>query len=151
MPRQNADDTEAALSRSSPRRKPPPSRSKSAAVVPDIHAPSRPVRPPFRLFGPFSARLHRFQPNGVQGSRSYLRRHGVQSRRAVVLYQNHVTHIKSQSSGDRPRISRGQTPHFRQGRRRKIAPSAKKVKNGGLSPVRPKPRRYWPKCAFRPF
>ena len=40
------------------------SRSQSAAAVPDIDAPSRTVRPPFRLFDPFSARLLRFQPNG---------------------------------------------------------------------------------------
>ena len=40
------------------------SRSKSAAAVPDIDAPSRTVRPPFRLFDPFSARLLRFQPDG---------------------------------------------------------------------------------------
>ena len=33
------------------------SRSQSAAAVPDIDAPSRTVRPPFRLFDPFSARL----------------------------------------------------------------------------------------------
>ena len=38
------------------------SRSKSAAVVPDVNAPSRTVRPPFRLFDPFSAGLCRFQP-----------------------------------------------------------------------------------------
>ncbi len=40
------------------------SRSQSAAAVPDIDAPSRTVRPPFRLFDPFSARLLRFQPDG---------------------------------------------------------------------------------------
>ena len=40
------------------------SRSKSAAVVPDIDAPSRTVHPPFRLFDPFPARLLRFQPDG---------------------------------------------------------------------------------------
>ena len=62
------------------------SRSQSAAAVPDIDAPSRTVRPPFRLFDPFSARLLRFQPNGFQGSRSYLRRHGVQFRRAHISY-----------------------------------------------------------------
>ena len=33
----------------------------------------------------FSAATHRFQPNGFQGSRSYLRRHGVQFRRADIL------------------------------------------------------------------
>jgi len=38
------------------------SRSKSAAAVPDVNAPSRTVRPPFRLFDPFSAGLCRFQP-----------------------------------------------------------------------------------------
>ncbi len=38
------------------------SRSKSAAVVPDVNAPSRTVRPPFRLFDPFSAGLSQFQP-----------------------------------------------------------------------------------------
>ena len=38
------------------------SRSKSAAVVPDVNTPSRTVRPPFRLFDPFSAGLGQFQP-----------------------------------------------------------------------------------------
>ena len=38
------------------------SRSKSAAVVPDVNAPSRTVRPPFRLFDPFTAGLSQFQP-----------------------------------------------------------------------------------------
>ena len=38
------------------------SHSKSAAVVPDVIAPSRTVRPPFRLFDPFSAGLDQFQP-----------------------------------------------------------------------------------------
>ena len=54
------------VSRSSPRRKPPPSRSKSAAAVPDIDAPSRTVRPPFRLFNPFSAGLDQFQPTAFK-------------------------------------------------------------------------------------
>ena len=88
------------------------SRSKSAAAVPDIDAPSRTVRPPFRLFDPFSARLGTRlwlgYPLGlsasalkaklfggypsvstrrlIKGSRSYLRRHGVQSRRAAISY-----------------------------------------------------------------
>ena len=57
MPRQLPTTLRPRISRSSPRRKPPPSRSKSAAAVPDISAPSRTVRPPFRLFDPFSARL----------------------------------------------------------------------------------------------
>jgi hypothetical protein len=39
------------------------SRSKSAAAVPDVNAPSRTVRPPFRLFDPFSAGLGQFQPS----------------------------------------------------------------------------------------
>ena len=51
------------------------SRSQSAAAVPDIDAPSRTVRPPFRLFDPL-----------IKGSRSYLRRHGVQSRGAAISY-----------------------------------------------------------------
>ena len=85
MPRQMPTTLRLRLSRSNPRRKPPPSRSKSAAAVPDISAPSRTVRPPFRLFDPFSARLHRFQPNGFQGPRSYLCRHRVQFRRADIL------------------------------------------------------------------
>ena len=38
------------------------SLSKSAAAVPDVNAPSRTVRPPFRLFDPFSAGLGQFQP-----------------------------------------------------------------------------------------
>ena len=57
MPRQMPTTLRLRLSRSNPRRKPPPSRSKSAAAVPDINAPSRTVRPPFRLFDPFSAGL----------------------------------------------------------------------------------------------
>ena len=36
----------------------------------------------------FSAATHRFQPNDLHGSRSYPRRHGVQFRRAHVLYHN---------------------------------------------------------------
>jgi hypothetical protein len=42
------------------------SRSKSAAAVPDVIAPSRTVRPPFRLFDPFSAGLCRFQPTALK-------------------------------------------------------------------------------------
>ena len=38
------------------------SHFKSAAVVPDVNTPSRTVRPPFRLFDPFSAGLDQFQP-----------------------------------------------------------------------------------------
>ena len=57
MPRQLPTTLRPRISRSSPRRKPPPSRSQSAAAVPDVNAPSRTVRPPFRLFDPFSARL----------------------------------------------------------------------------------------------
>ena len=38
------------------------SRSKSAAVVPDVNTPPRTVHPPFRLFDPFSAGLGQFQP-----------------------------------------------------------------------------------------
>ena len=38
------------------------SRSKSAAAVPDVIAPSRTVRPPFGLFDPFTAGLGQFQP-----------------------------------------------------------------------------------------
>ena len=60
------------------------SRSKSAAVVPDVNAPSRTVRPPFRLFDPFSVKLDPFQPSGLHSFRSYLRRHGVQFRRAHI-------------------------------------------------------------------
>ena len=64
MPRRMPTTLRLRFSRSSPRRKPPPSRSKSAAAVPEIDTPSRTVRPPFRLFDPFSAGLLRFQPNG---------------------------------------------------------------------------------------
>ena len=64
MPRQMPTTLRPRISRSSPRRKPPPSRSKPAAAVPEIDTPSRTVRPPFRLFDPFSAGLLRFQPNG---------------------------------------------------------------------------------------
>ena len=42
------------------------SRSKSATVVPDVIAPSRTVRPPFRLFDPFSAGLDQFQPTAFK-------------------------------------------------------------------------------------
>ena len=64
MPRRMPTTLRLRFSRSSPRRKPPPSRSQSAAAVPEIDTPSRTVRPPFRLFDPFSAGLLRFQPNG---------------------------------------------------------------------------------------
>ena len=99
------------------------SRSQSAAAVPDIDAPSRTVRPPFRLFDPFSARLgtrlRLGYPLGlsasalkaklfggypsvstrrlINGSRSYLRRHGVQSRRAEQRY--HTINLLLQSIG----------------------------------------------------
>ena len=81
-----ADDAWAAHWRSRPRRKPPPSRSKPAAVVPGVYASSGIVRPPFRLFDPFSARLRRFQPTASLGPRSYPRCHGVQFRGAQILY-----------------------------------------------------------------
>ena len=42
------------------------SRSKSAAAVPDVNTPSRTVRPPFRLFDPFSAGLGQFQPTAFK-------------------------------------------------------------------------------------
>ena len=42
------------------------SRSKSAAVVSDVNTPSRTVRPPFRLFDPFSAGLDQFQPTAFK-------------------------------------------------------------------------------------
>ena len=87
MPRQDADDAWAAHLALKPAEEASSSRSKSAAAVPNVNTPSRIVHPPFRLFGPFSARLHRFQPNGSsKGSRSYLRRHGVQSRGASISY-----------------------------------------------------------------
>ena len=63
MPRQDADDAWAAHLALKPAEEASSSRSKSAAAVPDIDAPSRTVRPPFRLFDPFSARLLRFQPD----------------------------------------------------------------------------------------
>ena len=64
MPRQDADDAWAAHLALKPAEEASSSRSKSAAAVPDIDAPSRTVRPPFRLFDPFSVRLLRFQPDG---------------------------------------------------------------------------------------
>ena len=42
------------------------SRSKSAAAVPDVNTHSRTVRPPFRLFNPFSAGLGQFQPTAFK-------------------------------------------------------------------------------------
>ena len=42
------------------------SRSKSAAVVPDVNTPSRTVRPPFRFFDPFSEGLDQFQPTAFK-------------------------------------------------------------------------------------
>ena len=57
MPRQDADDAWAAHLALKPAEEASSSRSQSAAAVPDIDAPSRTVRPPFRLFDPFSARL----------------------------------------------------------------------------------------------
>jgi hypothetical protein len=112
MPRQDADDAWAAHLALKPAEEASSSRSKSAAAVPDIDAPSRTVRPPFRLFDPFSARLGTRlwlgYPLGlsasalkaklfggypsvstrrlIKGSRSYLRRHGVQSRGAAISY-----------------------------------------------------------------
>ena len=86
MPRQDADDAWAAHLALKPAEEASSSRSKSAAAVPDVNAPSRTVRPPFRLFDPFSAGLCRFQPSDLHGSRSYLRRHGVQFREARVSY-----------------------------------------------------------------
>ena len=62
MPRQDADDAWAAHLALKPTEKASSSRSQSAAAVPDIDAPSRTVRPPFRLFDPFSAGLDQFQP-----------------------------------------------------------------------------------------
>ena len=56
MPRQVADDAWAAHLALKPAEEASSSRSKSAAAVPDIDAPSRTVRPPFRLFDPFSER-----------------------------------------------------------------------------------------------
>ena len=112
MPRQDADDAWAAHLALKPAEEASSSRSQSAAAVPDIDAPSRTVRPPFRLFDPFSARLGTRlwlgYPLGlsasalkaklfggypsvstrrlIKGSRSYLRRHGVQSRGAAISY-----------------------------------------------------------------
>ena len=62
------------------------SRSQSAAAVPDIDAPSRTVRPPFRLFDPFGGYPSVSTRRLIKGSRSYLRRHGVQSRGAAISY-----------------------------------------------------------------
>ena len=111
MPRQDADDAWAAHLALKPAEEASSSRSKSTAAVPDVNAPSRTVRPPFRLFDPFSARLgtrlwlgyplglsasalkaklfggyQSVSTHGFQGSRSYLRRHGVQFRRAHIWY-----------------------------------------------------------------
>ena len=112
MPRQDADDAWAAHLALKPAEEASSSRSQSAAAVSDIDAPSRTVRPPFRLFDPFSVRLGTRlwlgYPLGlsasalkaklfggypsvstrrlIKGSRSYLRRHGVQSRGATISY-----------------------------------------------------------------
>ena len=66
MPRQDADDAWAAHLALKPAEEASSSRSKSAAAVPDIDAPSRTVRPPFRLFDPFSAGLDQFQPTAFK-------------------------------------------------------------------------------------
>ena len=105
----NADDAWAAHSRSSPRRKPPPHVPNRRPRFPTSTPPPGPSAHPsgFSIrsqqdsalafgsaipsaFRPrpskqsFSAATLRFQPNGFQGSRSYLRRHGVQFRRAQI-------------------------------------------------------------------
>ena len=62
MPRQMPTTLRPRILALKPAEEAPSSRSKSAAVVPDVIAPSRTVRPPFRLFDPFSAGLGQFQP-----------------------------------------------------------------------------------------
>ena len=66
MPRQDADDAWAAHLALKPAEEAPSSRSQSAAMVPDVNAPSRTVRPPFGLFDPFSAGLGQFQPTAFK-------------------------------------------------------------------------------------
>ena len=61
------------------------SRSKSAAVVPDVNTP--PNRPPtLQAFRSVLSRTRPVSTHGFHGSRSYLRRHGVQFRRAHISY-----------------------------------------------------------------
>ena len=62
----NADDAWAAHLALKPAEEASSSRSPSAAAVPDVNAPSRTVRPPFRLFDPFSAGLCQFQPTAFK-------------------------------------------------------------------------------------
>ena len=62
----DADDAWAAHLALKPAEEAPSSRSQSAAVVPDVNAPSRTVRPPFGLFDPFSAGLGQFQPTAFK-------------------------------------------------------------------------------------
>ena len=113
MPRQDADDAWAAPSRSSPRGKPSPNvpnrrprfPTSTPPPGPSTHPSGFPVRSQQdsalafgsaipSVFRPrpskqsFSAATHRFQPNGLHGSRSYPRRHGVQFRRAHILYHS---------------------------------------------------------------
>ena len=62
MPRQMPTTPGPRILALKPAEKASSSRSKSAAAVPDVNAPSRTVRPPFRLFDPFSAGFDQFQP-----------------------------------------------------------------------------------------
>ena len=62
----DADDAWAAHLALKPAQEAPSSRSQSAAVVPDVNAPSRTVRPPFGLFDPSSAGLGQFQPTAFK-------------------------------------------------------------------------------------
>ena len=62
----DADDAWAAHLALKPAEEASSSRSQSAAMVPDVNAPSRTVRPPFGLFDPFSAGLGQFQPTAFK-------------------------------------------------------------------------------------
>ena len=95
MPRQDADDAWAAHLALKPAEEASSSRSKSAAAVPDINAPSRIVRPTLQAFRSVLSETTSVSTQRLfKGSRSYPRCHGVQSRGAVKLYQNHLSHIK---------------------------------------------------------
>ena len=96
------------------------SRSKSAAVAPDVNAPSRTVRPPFRLFDPFSAGLDQFQPtafmapvrtsvatefNSGEQPYSTIKPRPPSIRNSVSSYQNHLNCRASSTQRSRSRVT----------------------------------------------
>ena len=85
MPRLTPTTLRPRISRSSPRRKPPPHVPNRAPWFPTSTPP--PNRPPtLQAFRSVLSRTRPVSTHGFHGSRSYLRRHGVQFRRAHISY-----------------------------------------------------------------